>query len=166
MTIMVRQATLAFERQIEIIDPIVLRPDHAARHLEIKREAVSDPDGQRLVADGNLRRKPRDPGLPVMIAAVGEERDREMRHSARRGRQQSPADISHVGAEFHPDPLLDAAVSDGELPYRDRSVEVEALDREMTFGGDRAAAPAVGEQGYAPFANDQLGIDRKSTRLN
>src|SRR5438132_408576 len=57
-----------------------------------------------------------------------------------------------------PDPLLDPAVADGELPYRARSVEMEALDSAMPFGGDGAAAPSVGEQWDMPLADDQLGV--------
>src|SRR5215207_1956718 len=128
MMVAVGQAALAFERQVEILDPVALWRDPAARSLDAQRKAARHRHHDRVVRGGDLRRKSWRPGLAMMVAAIGEQCDRQARRFGLRRLQQPPGDIGRVRTRLHPDALLDAARADREAPYRDRAVEREALD--------------------------------------
>jgi len=63
-----------------------------------------------------------------------------------------------MGAGLHPDARLELAISDIVSPYRDRVVEMEACDADVTGGSDGPALPAVGKKRPGTLAGDQRRI--------
>src|SRR4051794_34640048 len=74
VVVTVSEAALAFERQVEIFDPIASRCNLAGGRQYMQCEAAGNGHRRRIVSDRDLRGKSAHPRLAVMVAAVGEQR--------------------------------------------------------------------------------------------
>ena len=81
---------------------------------------------------------------PVVIAIVHE--GLEVDRGQVGAPQQRVAHVRGVGFGLHPDALLDERLVAGIRPNRGRALEMEALERAVTRGGDRSVRPPVDRQ--------------------
>src|SRR5712691_913014 len=123
MVITIEEAALALDRQVEILDPRALRNDGAARSPDAQDKAVLHGHDEAVIFGRYFGRKAGDPGLAVMVTPIGEDRHRENRVKPATRRHEAPGDVGRVRPRLHPDPLLDADLTDREMPHRDGAVE-------------------------------------------
>src|ERR1700730_12377913 len=117
--VVVRKATLALDRQVEILVPGTARCNRPAGRRDAQCKAVRIADRQPVSRYGNLRHKSVRRAFAVVIAAVGEEGNAEQWRRGVDRTIEPPGDIGGIGTGFHPDPMLDDAAAAVKAPDRD-----------------------------------------------
>src|SRR5438067_371936 len=126
MRVAVAETALAFDRQVEIVVPLAPRRDLAAGAADLQPEPARHVHRHLRAGRIDLRIEAVCPGLAVMVAPIGEKRDREMRLRSVAVAPNAPGKIGRVGARLHPDSVLDDPPVTGKAPNRDRPLEVKA----------------------------------------
>src|SRR5271166_348153 len=159
MVVAIRQAALALDRQVEILDPMDAIADIAALREEMNGEPVLEYDVEPCRAPIDPRTELADRCCRVMVAGVDQQPYPELRAFLFvRSAEQPIGEIGRMLALLHPYPRLQGPAADGVAPDRHPALKLERFQMKMADRIDRATGPAVAVERRLAPAFDQRRV--------